>query len=348
MTREWILRAGLVLGAIAVTLGTLEFGVRLAENAWVNSLPNFVLESRKVQAARNERRYIDDPTLGYVPRPNYNGAGFGTDAEGFRRSAAMPRGDVILAVGDSFTFGDEVADDQTWPAHLQQLLGRQVLNAGVSGYGFDQIVLRAEKIVPKLHPSTLVVGFIADDILRTEMRRRWSADKPYFEIRDGALVLHEVALPRPDPTTSLGFFERTLGYSYLLDFVMSRLDLTDNWHSDHVRVHPSGTGEKISCLLTHRLADLQRRSGARLLIVAQYDTMVWRDARFAAEQRRLTKNLLECSRRQGLDVLDTFDALAANGGKGSPRSLYGEWHMNDAGNRLTAGLIATALGNGGN
>jgi hypothetical protein len=223
-----------------------------------------------------------------------------------------------------------------------------VLNAGVSGYGFDQIVLRAEKSVPDLRPSKVVVGFIADDILRTEMRRRWSADKPYFDIQNDTLVLHEVALPRSDPKTNLGFLERTLGYSYLLDLVMRRLDLTDNWLSDNIRVHPSGLGEKISCALAHRLADLQRRSGARILVVAQYDSVVWRDASFASEQRRLTKILLDCSRQQGLDVLDTFDALAANGGKGSPRSLYGEWHMNDAGNRLTAGLIAAALGNGGN
>ena len=354
MKKEWAIRIGLVVGAVVVTLGALEFGVRLVQNAWVTSLPNFVLESRKVQIARNESRYADDPTLGYVPRPNYSGARFSIDAEGFRRSAAMPGGgttpdgSVILAVGDSFTFGEEVKDDETWPAHLQQLLGRRVLNAGVSGYGFDQIVLRAERIVPDLHPSKVVVGFIADDIVRTEMRRRWSAEKPYFDIQNGALVLHDVAVSRPDPNTTLGFLERTLGYSYLLDFIMSRLDLTDNWHSDHARVHPSGTGERISCALTHRLADLQRRSGARILVVAQYDPYVWQDASFAAEQRRLTKGLLDCSRQQGLDVLDTFDALAANGGKGSPGSLYGEWHMNDAGNRLTAGLIAGALGNGGN
>ncbi len=228
------------------------------------------------------------------------------------------------------------------------MLGSRVLNAGVSGYGFDQIVMRAERTVADKHPSAIVVSFIADDVLRTEMRRRWSAEKPYFEIRDGALVLRNVPIPRPDPNTSLGLLQRTLGYSFLLDFIMRRLDREDIWHGDHVRVLPSGMGEKISCLLTRRLADLQRRSGARVLVVAQYDPYVWRDAAFAAEQRRLTKAVLDCSREQGLDALDTFDALAANGGKGSPGSLYGEWHMNDAGNRLTAGLIAAALSNGGN
>ena len=106
-------------------------------------------------------------------------------------------------MGDSFTFGEEVKDDETWPAHLQQLLGRRVLNAGVSGYGFDQIVLRAERIVPDIHPSAVVVGFIADDIVRTEMRRRWSAEKPYFDIQNGALVLRNVAGPATRPEHEL-------------------------------------------------------------------------------------------------------------------------------------------------
>ena len=83
--------------------------------------------------------------------------------------------------------------------------GRRVLNAGVSGYGFDQIVLRAERSCRTSHPSKVVVGFIADDIVRTEMRRRWSAEKPYFDIQNGALVLHDVAVRDPTPTRLLAF-----------------------------------------------------------------------------------------------------------------------------------------------
>ncbi|CAN5443203.1 hypothetical protein BH10PSE6_BH10PSE6_53980 [soil metagenome] len=346
MKREWALRIGLTVGAIVLTFGALEVGLRLSQGGWISSWPNFVLESRKVQTTRNQSRYVEDPTLGYVPRPNYSVGGVSFDADGLRRTGEAPDRGAILAVGDSFTSGDEVNDDQTWPAHLQRLLGQRVLNAGVSGYGFDQIVLRAEKIAAEKRPSAVVVSFIADDVLRTEARRRWSAEKPYFDIQNGALVLRNVPIQRPDPQTGLGFLDRTLGYSFLVYFIM--LDVWDGWHGDHVRVHPPGMGEEISCLLTRRLADLQRRSSARVLVVAQYDPYVWRDARFAAEQRRLTKGVLDCSRQQGLDVLDSFDALAANGGKGAPASLYGEWHMNEAGNRLTAGLIAGALGNGGN
>ncbi|MCW5737884.1 MAG: hypothetical protein KIS73_27435 [Enhydrobacter sp.] len=342
MKVRWIGNLGLTFGAVVLTLGALEVGLRLAHGGWIASWPNFILESRRAQATQNESRHVEDPTLGYVPRPNYSSNGVNIDTDGLRRTGTPGEG-AILAVGDSFTFGDEVSDEQTWPVQLQRLLGRPVLNGGVVGYGLDQIVLRAERIVAEKKPSVVVVSFIADDVLRTEMRRRWSAEKPYFDIVDGALVLRNVPVPKPDPKSGLGLLDRTLGYSFLVQFVMRRLDLWNDWQGDHVRVHRPGTGETIACLLTRRLADLQRSSGARVLVVAQYDPYVWQDAGFAAEQRRLTNAVLACSRQQGLDVLDTFDAIAANGGKGAPKSLYREWHMNEAGNRLTAELIAAEV-----
>jgi hypothetical protein len=173
------------------------------------------------------------------------------------------------------------------------------------------------------------------------MSRLWGANKPYFDIaEDRLLVLRNVPVPpRPDPATTLTIWQRLFGRSLLVDFVLRRLQLMHNWFGDHIRVHDEGDGERIACLLTGRLAELQRLSGARVLLMAQYDPVVWQDARFAAEQRRLTEGVLRCGRHVGLTVLDTFDALA----KAEPRHLYGLWHMNDKGNRLIASLVAAAL-----
>jgi hypothetical protein len=342
--KDWTGRLGLAIAAVVVTLAALEIGLRAADG-WLTTWTNLVLESRKVLADREHSRFVEDPLLGYEPRPGYAASGVRFDGEGFRATEAPPAGaaKAILAAGDSYTYGDEVGDRETWPAHLQRLTGARVLNAGVSGYGFDQSVLRAEKTAARRALSAIVVSFIADDVRRTEMSRMWGANKPYFDIADGRLVLRNVPVPpRPDARATLSFWQRTLGYSYLFDFVMRRLQLMHNWFGDHIRVHAEGDGERIACLLAGRLAELKRVSGARVLVMAQYDPVVWQDAAFAAEQRRIAEGVLGCARRAGLEVLDTFDALA----RAEPKGLYGLWHMNDAGNRLIASLVAAALDGG--
>jgi hypothetical protein len=74
--------------------------------------------------------------------------------------------------------------------------------------------------------------------------------------------------------------------------------------------------------------------------VAEYDPVVWDDPAFAAEQRRMTKGLLDCAAKNGLASIDSFPALAATA---QPRQLYGLWHMTEDGNRLIAKLIAGQL-----
>jgi hypothetical protein len=55
------------------------------------------------------------------------------DDRGYRNRAAPPACDVV-ALGDSFTEGSRVSDDQAWPVQLERLSGRSVYNLGISGY----------------------------------------------------------------------------------------------------------------------------------------------------------------------------------------------------------------------
>jgi hypothetical protein len=68
----------------------------------------------------------------------------------------------FLAIGDSFTAGAMVEQQEAWPAQLQQQLnadGRQlrVLNAGVSGYNMEQVRIAGEDLVA-LKPGAIIVG----------------------------------------------------------------------------------------------------------------------------------------------------------------------------------------------
>lgn len=57
-----------------------------------------------------------------------------TDHNGYRNTA--PQNDIkIITVGDSFTEGSRVSDDQTWPVLLSQKIGKNVYNIGISGSG---------------------------------------------------------------------------------------------------------------------------------------------------------------------------------------------------------------------
>lgn len=330
-------RVLLMAGATVAALLLMELGLR-AFDGYLGDWSNLVLRARTALGETEAQRFIADARVGHVPKGGTRGNGVTGAVTG-----GVGADPIVLAVGDSYTYGEEVADDETWPAFLQTKLARPVVNGGVSGFGFDQIVLRAEAMAPQIKPGVIVAAFIADDIRRTEMRRMWGAEKPYFVLENGKAVAKNVPVPpRPDPKSTLSIWQRTLGHSYLFDFMLRRLDLLYDWFGDHIRVHPAGSGERIACALTERLAVLQKQSNAKVLLVALYDPVVWQDAKFAAEQQHLTQTLLGCADKQGVAILDTFADLRKNGAS----KLYKLWHMNAAGNKLVAELVANALNAG--
>jgi hypothetical protein len=352
---EFLKQLLLVSTSVVLTLVALELGLRVMKGGYLFTWPNFVADNRSSLGERYGRRFAHDNLLGHVPRPGYAGPGdvgpgdvapVNIETNGLRRTGggALP-GAPVVAVGDSFAFGDEVKDDEAWPAELERLIGARVLNGGVSGYGFDQIVLRAERLADEYKPSAIVASFIADDIHRTEMRRLWFGDKPYFVLSDSQLELRGVPVPeRADPRSTLSFWQRTLGYSFLFDFIVRRLDVS-GWFNDHIRVHPPGSGEMIACGLTQRLAELQKKSNAKVILIAEYDHLAWHAADFAAEQRRLNGGVLACAEKNGLTTIDSFPAQQATG---KPGDLYvmhmnQAGHMNRNGNQLIAKLVAEKL-----
>src|SRR5262249_123739 len=104
----------------------------------------------------------------------------------------------VILIGDSFMYGWYVAKDETIDRLIAILSGDfEVINLSTRGYGLDQMVLVANEIIPQLAPDDVVVGFIADDLVRScqSFSSIASIAKPRFELVDGRLVQ-----PRPVPT----------------------------------------------------------------------------------------------------------------------------------------------------
>ena len=193
--------------------------------------------------------FVHDDHLGHALNPGFSGPGVGRsfhtiNADGLRFSGAMPTSTEwpaserpILAVGDSYTYGDEVRDEEAWPAQLQRLTGRRVLNGGVTGYGFDQMVLRAEQLVAAYQPSVVIASFITHDIERAEMRRMWWRNKPWFVVENDQLVLKGVPVPKPGMTRLPRHIRERLD-----TILLSLPPILQHVFGYHVRVHRSGFG----------------------------------------------------------------------------------------------------------
>jgi len=73
---------------------------------------------------------------------------------------------VILAFGDSLTYGIGAATGQSYPEVLSQLTGHSVVNAGISGEISAEGLQRLATLLNKHQPELLILMHGANDILR--------------------------------------------------------------------------------------------------------------------------------------------------------------------------------------
>ncbi|MBL8731285.1 MAG: hypothetical protein JNN13_02825 [Planctomycetes bacterium] len=312
--------------------------------------PGHSYRDQRIDLIRRAFPTVHDDVLGYRPQPGFHGTEnvwhtlVTIDADGLRSNgadAARFAGPPVLAVGDSFTFGDQVSDQETWPAQLEQRLSRPVRNGGVFGYGFDQTVLRAERLLDTIAADTVVCSLIPDDLKRCELSRRFSP-KPWFAIIGDGIELRGVPVEDTSVDNELDkqWLRRTLGHSALLDMVFWNACRT--WWvgtEREVREHPPGTGLTIGMKLLERLATKCRERGARLLLVLQGP-----EPEMTAGEPVRAPELLAYGRTIGVDVLDLatrFRDLADRDHTLDREYFHG--HMTAAGNRWVAEQIAAEL-----
>jgi len=128
---------------------------------------------------------------------------------GKRRSARvqpLPAGSVVLALGDSITYGTGAAAEAAYPAQLAQLTGWHVVNAGVPGDTSAQALARLPGLLAEHQPALVIASIGGNDFLRrlpeadTEVNLRRIAA---LAREAGAQVLL-VAVPRPTLAAAAG------------------------------------------------------------------------------------------------------------------------------------------------
>ena len=214
---------------------------------------------------------VYSPTLGWEIRPDFRGPGISTNSQGLRgtREYALEppaRTRRVLCVGDSFTFGEHLAEDQTMPARLDVELNGghpaawEVLNLGVPGYGTDQQWLGLAQKGLRYAPDVVALFFFEENLYRNTLSFRDYA-KPYFVLERGRLALRNVPVPSPRdllehppdvPLVYLASFARNIYVNFRLAFSVGDLARTR-------------TGEVTLAILDVMRAEVTRR-GATLVL----------------------------------------------------------------------------------
>ena len=182
---------------------------RLRANHYYTYRRNWVQEQQK---SRMEVHYTFDrydSSKGWMPKANlkdvkvFNQKILNTNSKGLRgkRDFSYTKNKEtlrILILGDSFTFGDEVSDDETYSHYLQEMLPRsEIINMGVHGYGHDQMLILLKEEGIKYKPDIVILGFLPLDMVRNLLEFRDFA-KPRFVLERGELKLTGSPVPRPE------------------------------------------------------------------------------------------------------------------------------------------------------
>ena len=105
----------------------------------------------------------EDPVLNY----RIGAGASGHDDWGFR-NRDVPDSADILTIGDSMTYGVMAKSFESWPAKLEDILGVEVYNASLGGYGPLHYLHILRTRAPDLSPEKVVVMlYLGNDIMDT-------------------------------------------------------------------------------------------------------------------------------------------------------------------------------------
>ena len=181
------------------------------------------------------------------------------------KTPALPRlapDAVVLAFGDSLTFGTGASEGQSYPAVLEGLIGRKVHGAGVPGEVSAAGLARLPSALDYYKPQLLILCSGGNDFLRKLGKQQAAANiRAMVRVaRDRGVAVMLIAVPEPglfaSPPDFYQDIAKELGIPYEGD-ALAKILRDNELKSD--LIHPNAKGY---ALLAQAVAGVLKQSGA--------------------------------------------------------------------------------------
>lgn len=178
------------------------------------------------------------------------------------RLERLPSDAVVLAFGDSLTFGTGAADEESYPAQLERLIGRRVVRAGVPGEVTAQALERLPAALDEHAPRLLLLCIGGNDFLRrlgNQQAERNVREMVKLAQSRGVSVLL-IGTPEPGFSVSPPAFYAGIAKELRVPYEPSIIgEVLKDRTLKADPIHPNARGYKI---IAERLAEQLKQSGA--------------------------------------------------------------------------------------
>lgn len=169
---------------------------------------------------------------------------------------------VVLAFGDSITYGTGASATQSYPAQLEALIGRKVVGAGVPGEVSAQALARLPGELDEHRPQLLVLCIGGNDFLRNLGQAQAAANVQTMVAvaRQRGIDVLLIGTPEKGLTLTPPAFYAEIAQQQRIPYegkVIGEILRNSELKSD--TIHPNARGYR---LIAERVAALLRRSGA--------------------------------------------------------------------------------------
>jgi len=174
----------------------------------------------------------------------------------------LPNDGVLLAFGDSLTFGTGAAANESYPAVLERLTGHRVVNYGVPGEISADGLTRLPGVLEQERPALLILCHGANDLLR-RMDQVQAAENLRGMVRlarERGISVVLIAVPAPGLSLTPPKFYSQVAAEFGVPIekkALARILRKGSLKSDYI--HPNGAGYR---QLAEALASLLKKSGA--------------------------------------------------------------------------------------